>query len=346
MTRVTVLAGLDPATHRAHPLHAPERLWSEKNCYTDLWIELLHALGMDPTAMLPFVLGVDFQGDQWTFFKPPSSDLRRLYGIEVQELTVWRPLLDHALEHLGAGRWLAVEVDAFWLPDTVGTDYRQAHAKTTVVLNHLDTAARCLGYFHNAGYFMLDGEDFDALFGPTPLPPFAEFIAVHPHGSDAPMSLRTLSRSLCAEHLAWRPRANPVRRFGERLARDLPLLQEAGMPTYHRWAFAGIRQLGAAAELAALYLGWLHPDAPPGVAITAFGQLALNSKALLLKTARAVHSGRTLDAGTLLEAMAADWEAAIEDLAGRAETEALEFLSRRVADSLRAGTREFRSGQA
>ena len=31
-----------------HPLHATERSWTETNCYVDVWIEVLHALGLDP----------------------------------------------------------------------------------------------------------------------------------------------------------------------------------------------------------------------------------------------------------------------------------------------------------
>jgi len=41
-------------------------------------------------------VAIDFEGDQWTFFKPPHEDLKALYGIDVQELYVWRPLLEHA----------------------------------------------------------------------------------------------------------------------------------------------------------------------------------------------------------------------------------------------------------
>ena len=48
-----------------------ERAWAETNCYVDLWVELLHALGHDPIAALPFTLAIDFEGDQWTFFKFP-----------------------------------------------------------------------------------------------------------------------------------------------------------------------------------------------------------------------------------------------------------------------------------
>lgn len=310
MTRVAALPGLSPDRHRPHALHDAERVWAEKNCYTDLWIELLHARGLEPMACLGFVFGLDFEGDQWTFFKPPLADLRTLYGVDVQELTVWRPVLDHAVEHLGAGKWLALEVDAFWLPDTAATDYRQAHAKTTIVLNEVDTVARRLGYFHNAGYFMLSGEDFEQLFATAKLPPYAEAIRCDRLVHLAPEPLRAASKRLFEGHLAWRPRSNPVRRFSERFESDLPALQAAGLSAYHRWAFAGVRQLGAASELAGLYLRWLMPDSPPADRIAAFERIAQHSKTLLLKAARAVNSGRPLDARPLMDEMARDWEAA------------------------------------
>ena len=132
----------------------------EKNCYVDIWIELLHALGLDPMAMLAFTVAIDFEGDQWTFFKPPHEDLRHLYGIDVQELYVWRPLLDHALEHLAAGKFISTEADAFWLPDTAGTDYRRQHTKTTIMLGAVDADAKRLSYFHNAGILHARGRGF------------------------------------------------------------------------------------------------------------------------------------------------------------------------------------------
>ena len=69
-SRMQVIAGLDPAAYQRHSLHGEQRIWVEKNCYVDLWIELLHALRLEPLAMLPFTLAIDFEGDQWTFFKP------------------------------------------------------------------------------------------------------------------------------------------------------------------------------------------------------------------------------------------------------------------------------------
>ena len=72
---MTVL-DLDAASYARHALHAEDRVWVEKNCYVDIWIEVIHALGCEPLAMLPFVVALDFEGDQWTFFKPPHDELR------------------------------------------------------------------------------------------------------------------------------------------------------------------------------------------------------------------------------------------------------------------------------
>ena len=47
-----LLPGLEG--HRPHPLHGLERNWPETNCYVDLWIEVLHADGREPTAALAF----------------------------------------------------------------------------------------------------------------------------------------------------------------------------------------------------------------------------------------------------------------------------------------------------
>ena len=308
MSRVAVLPALKAADHSGHALHGTDRIWVEKNCYADLWIELLHALELEPCAALSFVFSMDFEGDQWTFFKPPLADLRALYGIDVQELTVWRPVVDHAAEHLGSGKLLSVEVDAFWLPDTAGTDYRHSHGKTTIVFNELDLETRRLGYFHNAGYYELGGEDFAQLFDVAPaLPPYAELIRIDRVVRRPEAQLRAISAALRSEHLAWRPRSNPIARFRARFEADLPGLQRDGLAHYHLYAFAGIRQVGAGCELAADYLRWAFPhDAEPAAA--SFELIAQHSKTLILKAARAVNSGRSLDASVLFDEMAAAWD--------------------------------------
>ena len=107
LRRAAVWPQLSAAGYLPHALHGAAALWQEKNCYVDLWIELLCALRLDPHALWPCTVALDFEGDQWTFFKPPHGELRALYGIDVQELTIWRPLSEHAIEHLSAGRMLA-----------------------------------------------------------------------------------------------------------------------------------------------------------------------------------------------------------------------------------------------
>ena len=76
---------LQSATYQKHFIHGSERAWAETNCYSDVIIELLHGLGFEPSAALALTLGVDFEGDQWTFFKFPHEDVFKLYGIEIQE---------------------------------------------------------------------------------------------------------------------------------------------------------------------------------------------------------------------------------------------------------------------
>jgi len=317
MTSIAVIPSLDAAGHAPHALHSQDSIWVEKNCYVDLWIELLHALKLEPRACLGFTLAVDFEGDQWTFFKPSHDELRELYDVDVQELTVLRPLIDHAVEHLGAGKWISTEADAFWLPDTAGTDYRHQHTKTTIVLNDIDVEAGRLGYFHNAGYFTLEGEDFVKTFrldvegdDTEFLPLFAELVRIDGVAARSELDLKRMARSLLRKHFARRPTVNPVARFEERFLRDMPKLHEAGLVAYHRWAFAGIRQLGAASELAAQHLEWLDADLFD-MSIDAFRQIANDNKALILKAARSVNSKRPLDASATFASMRSSWNMAM-----------------------------------
>jgi hypothetical protein len=322
--RAVALSGLGPATYRPHSLHAPDCSWVEKNCYIDIWIELIHSLKLDPFAMLAFTVAIDFEGDQWTFFKPPHEDLRALYGLDVQELYVWRPLIDHAVEHLHAGCFISTEADAFWLPDTAGTDYRQRHTKTTIVLNEVDVAAQRLGYFHNAGYFSLEGEDFIRLFrrdaAPDPafMPLFAELVRPHRATPEPAERQRLMSLELLRKHVGRRARDNPVQRFRVRFEQDLPAIMRQGMEHFHAWVFGTLRQLGAASELSARYLHWLDPmaEARYGRAAAAMMEISAVSKSLLLKVARAVNARRALDASASFDSMAQAWDRATTELSG------------------------------
>jgi hypothetical protein len=311
-SRVSSLA-LDAATYKRSALHAEDLVWVEKNCYVDVWIELVHALGCEPLAMLPFVAAIDFEGDQWTFFKPKHDELFDLYGIDVQELNPWRALSDHVQVHVGAGKMVAVEADAFFLPDTAGTDYQHQHTKTTIIICDFDLEQRRLGYFHNAGYYALEGADFDKLFrvgaapDPTFMPFFAEVVRVDRLVKRPLEELRAMSRALLTKHLARRPPRNPVARFAAQVPIDLARLQNEGLPVYHAWAFATFRQLGAAMELLSLHLAWLGDDTSREAAAE-LAKVSHSAKALILKGARAVNAKRALDAAPMLEEMSAAWQ--------------------------------------
>ena len=92
------LLPIDAASYQVSPLHAPDRVWFETNCYTDLWIEVLHTLGLDCVPALAYTLSVDFEGDQWQSYKFPLEDLRRLYGLNIAEMHSWRGLEHHVEE--------------------------------------------------------------------------------------------------------------------------------------------------------------------------------------------------------------------------------------------------------
>jgi Domain of unknown function (DUF1839) len=323
--RVAAIRTMDPQAYIPHELHLAERAWGESNCYADVWIEVLHSLGCDPYACLPFVFAIDWEGDQFTFFKPPHADLTDLYGIEVEELNVYRSLLENAREQLRAGRLVLTETDSFFLPDTVGNDYRSQHTKTTIGIQEIDVEARTLGYFHNSGYHSLAADDFVAVFrlasppDPAYMPLFAELVRTARVMRLRPDMLVARSISLMKRHLARRPVANPGSRFGERIALDLERLQEEGLGAYHIYAFATIRQLGSAFELGALYLRWLtqHGEAGLDACAEAFGAISGASKALILKMARAVGTGKNADLRPMLWEIERCWDFGTKTLARR-----------------------------
>jgi hypothetical protein len=315
---------LAPDSYQSHTLHRSDRAWSESNCYIDLWVEVLHTLGRESFACLPFTVAVDFEGDQWTFAKPPLGDLFELYGVVVEELSVWRPLLAHSEEQLRLGRLVVTEADAFYLPDTSGTDYRLRHNKTTIGIEQIDAAADKLGYFHNGGYHALEGSDFQGTFRRHPdataaLPLYAE-IAKFDHlqdSSDATLLARSLA--LLGKHLGHRPATNPIRRFGARLQTDLAWLTTQELATFHTYAFVTVRQLGASYELAALYLRWLAAQMPSSTSELCFASadflsISTSAKTLILKLARVANTRRAADFSPLFEDMADHWDSAMETL--------------------------------
>lgn len=315
-TRRRVL-DIDPQSYTTHSIHSHDRVWTETNCYVDLWLELLHSLGADPVPALAFVLSADCDGRQWDFVKMQSEDLRTLYGIDVGEMNVWRPVLAHVLDAIDDGVLLTVEVDGFWLPDTAGTSYRNQHTKTTIVPNSVDTGEKVLGYFHNRGYFELSGADFDGVFNLAPAPhegvllPYVEQIRLVRSTIGGGLGDRDLA--VARAHFARRPTGNPVETLARRIVADIPLVQEAGPDAFHLWSFGLLRQCGATAELAADLVGYLDARGVTGIAEAGphFLHVAQSAKAVQFRMARASR-GRAVSVDEPLAEMAWRWSAAMD----------------------------------
>ncbi len=322
MSLPTVFRGLDPEAYRPHALHRAERMWPETNCYVDLWIEALHAFGTEPEAMLGFTLTQDFEGDQFTFFKVPLDDLEALYGIRCTELAIYDKVEAHVAEQIGRGRLCLVEMDSYFMPDTPGVAYRIEHGKTTVAINRLDTAGRCMDYFHNAGFFRLEGEDFDGLFhmkeGPDDLPflPYTEF-ARFPGERPSPEHLRRVAQGLLARHFGRRPAENPVAAFSRAFPAQVETVAARPFDFFHKYAFNTLRQLGANFELAASHLDWIAPDGSLAEAAGHARRISEIAKSTQFQVARAIARRKFAPLASVLDPAAEAWDRLMRTLAAR-----------------------------
>jgi hypothetical protein len=298
-----------------HPFPAAGRDWPETNCYVDLWIELLHANRLEVAAMLGFTVACDYEYDQWTFYKPRASELELLYGLEIEELTLWKPLLPHLVEQVSRGRVPLVEADAFYLPDTAGRDYGQTHTKTTIGVLAIDAERETLEYLHNRSRFGLSGKDFRGLLrlDPVPpeqqLPPYCEIVKVDRLIRRSGDDLRALARQLLEHHRARCPESNPIARYADAVAGDLAEIAAGGGDTYDVYAFAGIRQCGSGFAFAADHLRWLGVGEEVWEdAAEAFAGISSIASLLVMKMARIAHSGRQRDLSDSFAEMASAWE--------------------------------------
>ncbi len=317
-----VFPGADPETWRPHALHDAERMWPETNCYVDLWIEVLNAFGAAPEAMLGFSLTQDFEGDQFTFFKVPLEDLESLYGIRCTELAIFDKVETHVATQIARGRLCLVEMDSFYMPDTRGVAYGQEHGKTTVAINRLDPEGKRLDYFHNAGFFRLEGEDFDGLFhlndGPDDLPflPYAEF-AKFPEKRPDEIHLRREAKRLLAAHFARRPAENPVAAFATLFPSQVEAVADRPFGFFHKYAFNTLRQLGANFELAGSHLDWIAPDGRLAEAADAARKISETAKSVQFQLARAVTRRRFDPLASALNPAVEAWDRLMATLAAR-----------------------------
>lgn len=297
-----------PVDYQPHFTHGPQRIWQETNCYLDLWIEVLNALGHDPLPALGCLLAADHDGFNWSFAKQQPEDLRRLYGLEVGEENVWLPMLELIESGTARGVLHTVEVDSWWLPDAAGTAYRSDHVKTTITPTKIDAGRRLLWYIHNAGLYELSGDDFDGVFGLCPdaqpvLPPYIEVIRHRPDRA-LPGAMEIIAR----EQFSRRAAGNPVERLATAVAAAADWLPEAGIDKFHPWAFASLRQCGATAELLADFAGYIDGQFTGSAAAAApLREVASNAKSAQFKMAR-VASGRKGDVTPALSAMVTGWQ--------------------------------------
>jgi hypothetical protein len=318
---VAVFPHLSAATYSRHSLHDSTRPWPETNCYSDLFIETLHTLGREPAAAFGMSVAQDFEGDQFTFFKIPSADLETLFGLDIQELSIYRSLVDHLEEQLARGRLVLVEVDAWYLADTRGISYQTEHSKTTIAINSFDRARARLGYFHNAGYFEAEGADVEALLGygsawRPQLPPFCEFVKMVGPGLHGEVLAR-VARERFAGHWARRPKTNPVDAYRVALTRHLDWLATEPPCSFHPYAFNTSRQFGANMALLGAHLAWLDGQAGGGLGDAAVlcERMATGAKTFQFLLARALARKRFDKLDPALDAIARDYDAAMTTIA-------------------------------
>jgi hypothetical protein len=210
-----------------------------------------------------------------------------------------------------------VELDSYHLPDTTGTAYRREHVKSTVAVVMIDVPKRRLGYFHNQGYYHLEGEDFTSVFrlhGPEEsalLPPYVEFVKRRADQEVSGEELVRRSIQLLRLHLQRLPETNPFEQFRSRFESDLSWLVFEGLETFHLYSFSTLRQLGACHELSASYLQWLQDRTgkPLEGPILACTRIATGAKTLQFHLARAVARKKPLDLSAL-DNMAGWWQSA------------------------------------
>ncbi len=130
-----------------------------------------------------FTVRMDFEGDQWTFFKPPPEDLeapvRRRHPRDAA-------LPAAAAADRGADRSRPDDDRRARLLVPAGHGGRRAtgreHVKTSVVAEAIDPAGERLRYFHNTSLHELEGEDYRGVFrlgrefSDDVLPPYTELV--------------------------------------------------------------------------------------------------------------------------------------------------------------------------
>jgi hypothetical protein len=117
-------------------------------------------------------------------------------------------------------------------------------------------------------------------FSEDVLPPYAELVRFDAGSRLTDKDLRRAAYEMLDRQLAHSPQRNPWVAFGERLSKDLPELLAGTDSGYHAYAFANIRQCGAAFEVARSFVEWLAdpPCAQSCAAAEALGRQVSGAK--------------------------------------------------------------------
>lgn len=311
-----VIFTLTPESFLPHTLlHNHDQNFRETNCYSDLIIEIVNGFGLNPIACLGYTLAADFEIDQWTFGKPSHHDLQTMYGMRIEELSLYRALEDQLLAQVSRGAIPLLEADSFHLPDTAGIDYRHAHVKTTIGITAMDTVNKTMSYFHNAAFATLEGEDYEGIVRPLAslregyLPPYCEMIKLDKVQQLGEQQLRELAFDSAVFHFSKRSENNPISAHAAAMQAHQETIVAGGLSAYHAYTFVALRQLGAAHQLGAHFLRWLgNGDADFNEAASMFDQISGTAKTLVLKLARVANSGKLADLSAAFNDMAKQWE--------------------------------------
>lgn len=302
-----------------HPWHQGERVWSTTNSHIDVWIELLHTLDLEPAPVLLPTICAEFEGDQWTLTRVAPADLWACYGIVVEDLLIWRPLLAHLVEQLDRGNAVMLEVDAFHLPDMTGSNYQREHSKTVIAATGYDRHAHRLRYLHGSVGSDVGGDDLDALLsagiGSAQLPPYAQVVKLDRLVSRTAVERAQIGVALARFHATRLPVRNPVRSFADALRAQGAWLASGDAEHYQRWAFATLQQCGAAFEVGADVCAWLaYHGEPVASAVAPLRLVSHAARALHQRLVRVSQSGRMPDVGHTIDDMSRAWDDAMSVL--------------------------------
>lgn len=286
--------------HIPHILHTSERIWTAGSSTAALWIDILHAWGFEPIAMLACTLALDFEGDQFTSFGPPIADLERLYGVTSFPLAIYDTLAAHVARQTRLGRAVLLELDAFHLPDMPALHHVR-HGPTAVGVDRLDIETGSASYYRRGKRYEIYGEDFIGAFGPPHSDgEYDEALIRHIRcvkrfaAPEPAATLAQASLGLLRQHLDRVPRSSPIAMLRLILNETLDLRMFLTPAFRHSFVYGTLTQLGSNFELLGIYLDWLNQNgcAQPEGCSHACREIAAEALVCQLRLLRASSRGQ------------------------------------------------------